>query len=110
MTTRKHCVSALQMTLTALATALLLAACRGNNLSGIYADKNGQTRFEFQSNGKMLMSFSGLAGASAATELTYVVEDGKVKLSGDGGKEGNLVLTIDNKGCIEYVTSTLRKQ
>ena len=77
----------------ALATSLgLLAAC-GNSLSGTYG-KKGEVNFEFHSNGKVELDVIG-----PIQEATYVVEDGKVKIT--NGSQGTMVLRIDDKGCLD---------
>lgn len=69
----------------------LLSAC-GNGLSGTYG-KKGEVNLDFHSNGKVELDIIG-----AVQEATYVVEDGKVKIS---GAQGTLVLRIDDKGCLD---------
>ena len=77
----------------ALATlyVAMLSAC-GNGLSGTYG-KKGEVNFEFHSNGKVELDILG-----PIQEGTYVVEDGKVKIS---GAQGTMVLRIDDTGCLE---------
>lgn len=69
----------------------LLSAC-GNGLSGTYG-KKGEANLEFHSNGKVDLDLLG-----PVQEASYVVEDGKVKIS---GAQGTLVLRIDDKGCLD---------
>ena len=69
----------------------LLSAC-GNSLSGTYG-KKGEVNFEFHSNGKVELDIIG-----PVQEATYVVEDGKVKIS---GAQGTMGLRIDDKGCLD---------
>ena len=69
----------------------MLSAC-GNGLSGTYG-KKGEVNFEFHSNGKVELDILG-----PIQEATYVVEDGKVKIS---GAQGTMVLRIDEKGCLD---------
>jgi hypothetical protein len=78
----------------ALSAAALasLAAC-GNSLSGTYG-KKGEVSFEFHSNGKVELDILG-----PIQEATYVVEDGKVKIT--NGSQGTMVLRIDDKGCLD---------
>ena len=77
----------------ALATLCIaiLSAC-GNGLSGTYG-KKGEVNFEFHSNGKVELDIMG-----PVQEATYIVEDGKVKIS---GAQGTMVLRIDDKGCLD---------
>jgi hypothetical protein len=77
-------------TLTVVSLALL-GAC-GNSLSGTYG-KKGEVNFEFHSNGKVELDILG-----PIQEANYVVEDGKVKIS---GAQGTMVLRIDDKGCLD---------
>ena len=70
----------------------LLSAC-GNSLSGTYG-KKGEVNFEFHSNGKVDLDVLG-----PIQEASYVVEDGKVKIT--NGNQGTLVMKIDAKGCLE---------
>jgi hypothetical protein len=71
---------------------MLLLGC-GNSLSGTYGDKGG-VNFEFHSNGKVELDVIG-----PVQEATYVVEDGKVKIT--NGNHGTMVLKIDEKGCLD---------
>jgi hypothetical protein len=82
----------LALTLLAAALALALAAC-GNSLSGTYG-KKGEVSFEFHSNGKVDLDILG-----PIQEASYVVEDGKVKIT--SGSQGTMVLKIDDKGCLD---------
>jgi len=82
---------ALPMVVAAAALASL-AAC-GNSLSGTYG-KKGEVSFEFHSNGKVELDILG-----PIQEATYVVEDGKVKIT--SGSQGTMVLRIDDKGCLD---------
>jgi len=70
----------------------LLLGC-GNSLSGTYGQKGGVS-FEFHSNGKVELDVIG-----PVQEATYVVEDGKVKIT--NGSQGTMVLKIDDKGCLD---------
>jgi hypothetical protein len=70
----------------------LLSGC-GNGLSGTYG-KKGEVSFEFHSNGKVELDVIG-----PIQEATYVVEDGKVKITGAG--QGTLVFRIDDQGCLD---------
>jgi hypothetical protein len=81
----------LSMTVAA-ATLASLVAC-GNSLSGTYG-KKGEVSFEFHSNGKVELDVIG-----PIQEATYVVEDGKVKIT--NGSHGTMVLRIDDKGCLD---------
>lgn len=81
----------LALTLAALPLALLVAC--GNSLTGTYG-KKGEVSFEFRSNGKVELDVIG-----PVQEATYVVEDGKVKIT--NGAIGTMVLTIDDKGCLD---------
>jgi hypothetical protein len=76
----------------AAAPLVLLLGC-GNNLSGTYGQKGG-VNFEFHSNGKVELDVIG-----PVQEATYVVEDGKVKIT--NGSQGTMVLKIDDKGCLD---------
>jgi hypothetical protein len=78
------------LALAALCIAML-SAC-GNGLSGTYG-KKGEVNFEFHSNGKVELDILG-----PIQEASYVVEDGKVKIS---GAQGTMVLRIDDKGCLD---------
>ena len=78
--------------LLATSAALGLAAC-GNSLSGTYG-KKGEVSFEFHSNGKVELDVLG-----PIQEASYVVEDGKVKIT--NGSQGTMVLKIDDKGCLD---------
>jgi hypothetical protein len=69
----------------------LLSAC-GDGLSGTYG-KKGEVNFEFHSNGKVELDILG-----PVQEASYVVEDGKVKIS---GAQGTMVFRIDDKGCLD---------
>jgi hypothetical protein len=75
-----------------VAPLVLLSAC-GNSLSGTYGEKRG-VNFEFHSNGKVELDVIG-----PIQEATYVVEDGKVKIT--NGNQGTMVLKIDDKGCLD---------
>ena len=79
-------------TLLAAAPLTLLLGC-GNSLSGTYGQKGGVS-FEFHSNGKVELDVIG-----PVQEATYVVEDGKVKIT--SGSQGTMVLKIDDKGCLD---------
>ncbi|CAM5795976.1 hypothetical protein [Rhizobacter fulvus] len=79
-------------TLFAAAPLALLLGC-GNSLSGTYGQKGG-VNFEFHSNGKVELDVIG-----PIQEATYVVEDGKVKIT--NGSQGTMVLKIDDKGCLD---------
>jgi hypothetical protein len=72
---------------------VLLAGC-GNSLSGKYGDPKG-VNLDFHSNGKVELDVLG-----PVQEASYVVEDGKVKISGVANT-GTLVLKIDDKGCLD---------
>jgi hypothetical protein len=76
----------------ALGAALALLAACGNSLSGVYG-KKGDVNFEFHSNGKVELDILG-----PVQEASYVVEDGKVKIT---GAQGTMVLRIDDKGCLD---------
>jgi hypothetical protein len=76
----------------AAATLASLVAC-GNSLSGTYG-KKGEVSFEFHSNGKVELDILG-----PIQEATYVVDDGKVKIT--NGSQGTMVLRIDDKGCLD---------
>jgi hypothetical protein len=80
-----------------------LAGC-GSSLSGTYG-KKGEVNFEFHSNGKVELDVIG-----PIQEATYVVEDGKVKIS--NGAQGTLVMKIDANGCLDggVMMGTLCKQ
>lgn len=77
---------------TLVAAATLLAGC-GKSLSGTYGKKGG-VNFEFHSNGKVDLDVIG-----PIQEATYVVEDGKVKIT--NGNQGTMVLKIDDQGCLD---------
>ena len=79
-------------TLLASAPLALLLGC-GNSLSGTYGEKGG-VKFEFHSNGKVELDVIG-----PVQEATYVVEDGKVKIT--NGIQGTMVLKIGDKGCLD---------
>ena len=79
-------------TMAAAAPLVLLLGC-GNSLSGTYGQKGG-VNFEFHSNGKVELDVIG-----PVQEATYVVEDGKVKIT--NGSQGTMVLKIDDKGCLD---------
>jgi hypothetical protein len=79
-------------TLLAASAALLLAGC-GNSLSGTYG-KKGEVSLEFHSNGKVELDILG-----PIQEASYVVEDGKVKISHPS--QGTMVLKIDDQGCLD---------
>jgi hypothetical protein len=76
----------------AAALIALIAGC-GNSLSGTYGTKGGVT-FEFHSNGKVELDVIG-----PVQEASYVVEDGKVKITSGG--QGTMVLKIDGQGCLD---------
>ncbi|MEO6897498.1 MAG: hypothetical protein ABI218_12715 [Caldimonas sp.] len=80
-------------TLTSTAATLALLAACGSSLSGTYGEKGGVT-FEFHSNGKVELDVLG-----PVQEATYVVEDGKVKISSPS--QGTMVLKIDPQGCLD---------
>jgi hypothetical protein len=76
------------------AIALLGAGC-APGISGSYTPANGRAIFEsltFKSGGKVEINFQG-----AIVEGDYVVEDGKVKIT---GPEGSRLLTIEGN-CID---------
>ncbi|MEO8523624.1 MAG: hypothetical protein ABI460_02780 [Caldimonas sp.] len=75
------------------ALLVLLAGC-GNSLSGKYGDAKG-VNLNFHSNGKVELDVLG-----PVQEASYVVEDGKVKISGVANA-GTLILKIDDKGCLD---------
>ena len=75
-----------------VAVGLALSAC-GNSLSGTYGEKKG-VNMEFRSNGKVDLDILG-----PIQEASYVVEDGKVRIT--NGNQGTLVLKIDAKGCLD---------
>lgn len=77
-----------------LALPLMLIAGCGNSLSGKYGTAKGVS-LEFHSNGKVELDIIG-----PIQEANYVVEDGKVKISGVANA-GTLVLKIDDKGCLD---------
>ncbi len=77
--------------LAAAGAALALAAC-SKGLSGVYGERDG-VHLEFHSNGKVEITLLGMT-----QEGTYVVEDGKVKVT--NGTQGTLVMAIDDKGCL----------
>lgn len=56
----------------------LLAGC-SNNLNGVYKDELGIQQYEFKDNGTVYVSTMGIT-----REGTYVVEDKKIKITGDG--------------------------
>ncbi len=75
-----------------VAASTVLAAC-GPSISGTYG-KKGEVNFDFHSNGKVELDVIG-----PVQEATYVVEDGKVKIT--NGSQGTFVLAIDDKGCLD---------
>jgi len=74
------------------ASAALLTGC-GNSISGVYG-KKGEVNMEFHSNSKVELDIIG-----PIQEASYVVEDGKVKIT--NGNQGTLVMKIDDKGCLD---------
>jgi hypothetical protein len=76
-----------------IATTLVFLLGCSKSLSGTYGEKGGVS-FEFHSNGKVELDVIG-----PKQEATYVVEDGKVKIS--NGTQGTMVLDIDDKGCLD---------
>jgi hypothetical protein len=76
-----------------IATPLVFLLGCSKSLSGTYGEKGGVS-FEFHSNGKVELDVLG-----PKQEATYVVEDGKVKIS--NGTQGTMVLDIDDKGCLD---------
>ena len=90
--------------LTALAAAAMLLVACGNSLSGTYGKKDGAS-LEFHSNGKVDVAILG-----TVQEGTYVVEDGKVKIT--NGSQGTMVMAIDDKGCLDggFMLGRLCKQ
>lgn len=81
----------------------LVAGC-GDTLSGTYGDKGGVS-FEFHRNGKVELDVIG-----PVQEASYVVEDGKVKIT--HGNQGTMVLKIDERGCLDggFMLGRLCKQ
>jgi hypothetical protein len=77
-----------------LAVLLVLLAGCGSSLSGKYGDAKG-ANLNFHSNGKVEIDFLG-----PVQEASYVVEEGKVKISGVANA-GTLILKIDDKGCLD---------
>ena len=75
------------------ASAALLTGCGNNSISGVYG-KKGEVNMEFHSNGKVELDIIG-----PIQEASYVVEDGKVKIT--NGNQGTLVMKIDDKGCLD---------
>jgi hypothetical protein len=84
------------------AALALLAGC-SDSLSGTYGRK-GDVNFEFHSNGKVDLDVIG-----PVQEGTYVVEDGKVKIT---NANSTVVFKIDDKGCLHggAMFGTLCKQ
>ena len=73
------------------AAALMLSAC-GDSISGTYGETKG-VNMTFNSKGKVELDVLG-----PIQEGTYVVEDGKVKVTAAGQ---TMVLRIDDKGCLD---------
>lgn len=96
-------LSRLAVLAASIAPCAMLAAC-SDSLSGTYG-KKGEVNFEFRSNGKVELDVLG-----PIQEATYVVEDGKVKIT--NGNQGTMVLKIDDKGCLDggIMLGTLCKQ
>ena len=78
--------------LTLATLPVFLLGC-SKSLSGTYGEKGGVS-FEFHSNGKVDLDVIG-----PKQEGTYVVEDGKVKIT--NGAQGTMVFDIDDKGCLD---------
>jgi hypothetical protein len=70
----------------------LLAAC-GKNLEGVYKDELGLQKYEFQDNGTVYVSTMGVT-----REAAYVVEDKKVKITGDGD---TIIYDLNEDGTIK---------
>ena len=85
-------MSRLAPALFGVVSVLAQATC-GNSPSGTDGKKGGVS-FEFHSNGKVELDVIG-----PIQEATYVVEDGKVKIS--NGTQGMMVPKIDDKGCLD---------
>ena len=81
---------------------IALAGC-GGGLSGTYADDMGAVTYEFQSNGKVLIT----SGFGAAVELEYKKDGDKIRI---GTPEGAQVLTITEEGHIDMGFILLKKQ
>lgn len=75
-----------------LTACLLLTAC-GQQLEGTYSDEMGITQYTFKSDEKVYVSVMG-----NETELGYVIEDDKVKIS---GPQGNMVFTLNEDGTLK---------
>jgi hypothetical protein len=80
-------------TIALIAAAVALLTGCSNSLDGTYG-KKGEVTMEFHSNGKVELDVIG-----PIQEASYVVEDGKVKIT--NGAAGTLVLKLDDKGCLD---------
>lgn len=76
-----------------LAVSLTLLVGCSDGLSGTYG-KKGEVNFEFHSGGKVDLDVIG-----PVQEASYVVEDGKVKIS--NARIGTMVMKFDADGCLD---------
>ncbi|HEX4880461.1 MAG TPA: hypothetical protein VFV39_11490 [Limnobacter sp.] len=92
----------IRQTLLVLTGVLALAAC-GKGLNGVYKDELGIQKYEFQRDGTVYVSTMGVT-----KEATYLVEDGKVKISSDGD---TTIYALNEDGTIKGpLGMTLRPQ
>lgn len=81
----------------ALVVALLLAACSGG-MQGDYVDNSGMFTYKFKSGGKVEVIMV-IMGTKEIVETDYKLEDGNVKVTGQGGIQQ--VMPIDKNGCLD---------
>lgn len=80
---------------TIAAALLLCAACGGSSIEGTYSGQGTGflEKIVFKSDGKVELTFMGMT-----KEGTYVVEDGRVKITNGGDTS---ILAIAENGCLE---------
>ena len=88
-----------------LVVALALAGCGGGGgIEGTYADDSGVVSYEFQGNGKVLVTSIG-----GTVELEYEVEGEKVKVRAAEEAPAQ-VLTITEDGDLDMGMAVLKKR
>lgn len=80
-----------------------LAACNANSLDGVYEDEAGVVSYDFQSDGKVIVT--GPFGAGV--ELSYERDGDRVYI---GAGDARQVLTITEEGDLDMGLAVLKKQ
>lgn len=88
-----------------LVVVLALAGCGGGGgLEGTYSDDSGVVSYEFQKNGKVLITSIG-----GTVELDYEIDGDKVKVRAAEDAPAQ-VLTITEEGDLDMGMAVLKKQ